>query len=135
MPTVSNLIAASKISRMSAKVVFRSKSFFVTAMYDHVPKRDLCAHFRISRFCAGAVKRNKIKRIIREFTRNQPDIFSDDIIFHVYKRHLNLQSDWQKYLYGVRYDLAKLAKYYKKLGESTQQGAVYNTPYHCTLSA
>lgn len=63
--------------------------------------------FRVSRKCASAVDRNRIRRIIRAFVRCTPSLFSRCMVFHVHCGHLNRSSNWLDYLKGLRNDLER----------------------------
>ena len=89
---------------------FQTKSFGLT--YRH--KRGLNngqaqpPFFRISRKSATAVKRNRIKRIVRHFFQNNFN-GSSKVVFHIQKNHLNSAPDWKCYIKGLHDDLETMA--------------------------
>jgi hypothetical protein len=68
-------------------------------------KSALGPFFRISGNSASSVRRNQIKRVIRQFAQIQPRLQEAGVVFHIHGKHTRAYPSWTEYLKGLQDDL------------------------------
>ena len=92
------------------------KPTYFNLNYKKNDKREM--FFRISHKCVNSVKRNKIKRIIREFLDKHFPYFRYMFIFHVQKHHLMKSGSWREYIKGLQNDLENMLVGFQNMGKN-----------------